>query len=134
MFTLIGKTKIESIHQAKCHCEKVELALSLPNGVKNPRRCNCSMCRRKGTISATINVSSISVVRGVEFLKYYQFNSFAAKHYFCSNCGIHTHHQRRSNSQEYGFNVGCLSDVNPFDLGDVDTSDGINHIADRNEK
>ena len=28
------------------------------------------------------------------------------------------HHQRRSTS-EYGFNIGCLEGVNPFDLGEV---------------
>ena len=54
-----------------------------------------------------------------------------AKHYFCSVCGIYTHHQRRSNPEEYGYNVGCLAGVNPFDLGEVPVSDGVNHPRDR---
>jgi hypothetical protein len=49
----------------------------------------------------------------------------------CSNCGIYTHHQRRSSPNEYGFNIGCLEGVNPFELGDVVTNDGVNHPADR---
>ena len=40
-----------------------------------------------------------------------------------------THHQRRSNPQEYEYNVGCLEGINSFDLGDVPTSDGVNHLA-----
>ncbi|HEX6396039.1 MAG TPA: hypothetical protein VFZ95_01325, partial [Steroidobacteraceae bacterium] len=64
---------------------------------------------------------------GQDVLKLYQFNTRTAKHYFCSNCGIYTHHQRRSNPLEYGYNVGCLEDVNPFDLGPVQTNDGVTH-------
>lgn len=61
----------------------------------------------------------------------YQFNTGTAKHYFCSQCGIYTHHQRRSNPGQYGYNVGCLEGVNPFNLAAVPTKDGVNHPADR---
>ena len=64
-------------------------------------------------------------------LRLYQFNTKTARHYFCSNCGIYTHHQRRSNPEQYGFNVGCLDGVNPFDIPNVPTNDGVNHPADR---
>ncbi len=53
------------------------------------------------------------------------------KHWFCSVCGIYTHHQRRSNPNEYGVNVACLEGVNPRDLGNVPWTDGINHPSDR---
>ncbi len=53
-----------------------------------------------------------------------------AKHYFCSVCGICTHHRRRSNPQQYAYNVGCLDGVNPFELGTVRIYDGINHPSD----
>lgn len=52
-------------------------------------------------------------------------------HCNCSICGIYTHHQRRSDPNVYGFNVGCLEGVNPFDLGPVRVGDGINHSCDR---
>lgn len=70
-------------------------------------------------------------MQGKEALKLYQFNTMTAKHYFCSHCGIYTHHQRRSNPQEYGYNVGCLEGVNPYDLSEVPVNDGVNHPADR---
>ncbi|MBB5518959.1 hypothetical protein FHS62_001776 [Amphiplicatus metriothermophilus] len=41
------ETKIKPVHTARCHCGAVELALKLPNGLVDLRRCNCSMCRRR---------------------------------------------------------------------------------------
>ena len=130
MIKKVGNTEIQAVHQAQCHCGYVQLEFSLPNGIEKPRRCDCSICRRKGAIVASVKLDGINIVKGKEFLKLYQFNTYTAKHYFCSNCGIYTHHQRRSDPSEYGYNVGCLKDVNPFDLGDVVTNDGVNHPAD----
>ncbi|WP_200873767.1 GFA family protein [Vibrio nigripulchritudo] len=127
----VGNTKILPKHKATCHCGAVVLELTLPNGIDNPRRCDCSICRRKGAIVASVDLDGIKILKGEDVLKLYQFNTETAKHYFCSNCGIYTHHQRRSNPHEYGFNVGCLEGVNPFDLGEVVTNDGVNHPADR---
>ena len=122
---------IKQIHKATCHCGEVELEIALPDGIVNPRRCNCSICRRRGSIAATATLDTLKVVKGEEFLTLYQFNTMTAKHYFCSRCGTYTHHQRRSDPNEYGFNVGCLEGVNPFDLEEVGFHDGINHPADR---
>ncbi|WP_204244236.1 GFA family protein [Vibrio nigripulchritudo] len=127
----VGNTKILPKHKATCHCGAVVLELTLPYGIDNPRRCDCSICRRKGAIVASVDLDGIKILKGEDVLKIYQFNTQTAKHYFCSNCGIYTHHQRRSNPHEYGFNVGCLEGVNPFDLGEVVTNDGVNHPADR---
>ncbi|ENM5899766.1 GFA family protein [Vibrio mimicus] len=131
MIKKVGNTEIQFKHKATCHCGSVVLELTLPNGIENPRRCDCSICRRKGAIVASVDLSGIRIVEGEKYLKRYQFNTLTAKHYFCTNCGIYTHHQRRSKPNEYGFNVGCLEGVNPFDLGDVVTNDGVNHPADR---
>jgi hypothetical protein len=89
------------------------------------------MCRRRGAIVASVPLDGINITKGENHLKLYQFNTKTAKHYFCSNCGIYTHHQRRSNPTQYGFNVACLEDVNPFELGEIPTHDGVNHPADR---
>ena len=131
MIKQVGTTVIQPLHKASCHCGAVELELSLPNGIVDPRRCDCSICRRKGAIVASVPLSGIRFVKGEDVLTLYQFNTMTAKHYFCSVCGIYTHHQRRSNPQEYGYNVGCLEGVNPFELGEVPINDGVNHPADR---
>ena len=120
-------------HRATCHCGSVELELDLPQGIVNPRRCDCSICRRKGAVVASVSLGGIRIVKGSEHLKLYEFNTHTAKHYFCGKCGIYTHHQRRSNPDEYGFNVGCLEGINPFAIPDVPVNDGINHPADRAE-
>jgi hypothetical protein len=111
----------------------VVLELDLPNGIEDPRRCDCSICRRKGAVVASVPLSGIRVVKGAEHLRLYEFNTRTARHWFCGICGIYTHHQRRSNPGQYGFNVGCLEGVNPFAIADVPVNDGVNHPADRVE-
>jgi hypothetical protein len=133
MIKQVGTTVIKSKHKASCHCGAVVLELDLPNGIENPRRCDCSICRRKGAIVASVKLSGIKIIKGNDALRLYQFNTMTAKHYFCSVCGIYTHHQRRSNPEEYGYNVGCLEGVNPFLIEDIPTNDGVNHPADRNK-
>lgn len=131
MLKEVGGVAVQTKHRASCHCGAVELELDLPDGIVDPRRCDCSICRRRGAVVASVPLSGIRIVKGAGQLKLYQFNTFTAKHYFCSNCGIYTHHQRRSNPEEYGYNVGCLEGINPLAIPDVPTNDGVNHPADR---
>jgi hypothetical protein len=132
MIRNVGGTEIKAKYRASCHCGSVVLELDLPDGIVDARRCDCSMCRRRGAIVASVPLAGIKVVQSEEALQLYQFNTKTAKHYFCSRCGIYTHHQRRSNPSQYGYNVGCLEGVNPYDLGSMPTLDGVNHPADRN--
>lgn len=130
-YTRIGDTRIQPVHRASCHCGGVVLELQLPHGVENPRHCNCSICRRRGAVCASVPVSALRIVQGEALLTLYQFNTRVAKHYFCKVCGVYTHHQRRSDPGVYAFNVGCLEGVDPFRLGLLPTADGINHVSDR---
>ncbi|MCF6318707.1 MAG: GFA family protein [Proteobacteria bacterium] len=123
--------KINLIHKASCHCGTIQFELNLPNGLDDPRRCDCSMCRRRGAIVASVTLDGIKITQGEDQLSLYQFNTMTAKHFFCSVCGIYTHHQRRSNPSEYGFNLACLEGVNPLELENIPTYDGVNHPADR---
>ena len=125
---------IKPKHKATCHCGSVVMEVSLSNGLEDLRRCNCSMCCRRGAIVASVPLDGINIIKGNEILTLYQFNTMTAKHYFCSKCGIYTHHQRRSNPEQYAFNVACLEGVNAFELGKVPTSDGINHPAETSIK
>lgn len=123
--------KINPIHKASCHCGAVQFELTLQKGLDDPRRCDCSMCRRRGAIVASVKLDGIKILKGIDKLSLYQFNTMTAKHYFCSVCGIYTHHQRRSNPTQYGFNVACLEGVNPLELKDIPTYDGVNHPSDK---
>ena len=110
---------VKPVHDLTCHCGAVRLRLTLPNGIEDPHRCDCSICRRRGAILASVDVENLVVLQGAEHLGLYQFNTRIAKHYFCKICGIYTHNQRRWNPAQYCYNVGCLDGVNHFDLGDV---------------
>ena len=134
MIRKVGGTVIGPKHRASCHCGAVVLELDLPDGIVDPRRCDCSMCRRRGTIVASVPLAGVRILQGDGELRMYQFNTKSAKHFFCSVCGIYTHHQRRVNPNEYGFNVGCLEGVDPFEIANVPTSDGVNHPSDRAAK
>lgn len=124
MLKRVGGVEIQPRHKATCHCGMVEFELDLPDGLVDLTRCNCSICRRKGAIMAYVPLNALRVLKGAEQLKAYQFNTRVAKHYFCSNCGIYTHHQTRATPHKYGFNVGCLEGINPYDIEDVPVSDG----------
>jgi len=91
------------------------------------------MCARRGAVVTSVPLSAFSVVLGAENLSLYQFNTNTAEHYFCSTCGIYTHHRRRSNPDQFSVNVACIEGVNPFELGDIPTTDGINHSRDRSQ-
>jgi hypothetical protein len=122
--------EIEPVHRASCHCGAVQLELDLPDGLVELRRCDCSLCRRRGAIVASVPLEGLRVIAGRDMLSLYQFGTCTAEHYFCSRCGIYTHHRRRSRPHEYGFNVGCLEGVNPYELGEVPVRHGVRHPAD----
>lgn len=114
-----------------CHCGAVEIAVILPDGLETAHRCDCSFCRRRGAIVVSVPLDGLRIVRGADRLSLYQWGTGTAMHYFCSVCGIYTHHQRRSNPNEYAVNVACIAGINPRDLGPVPWADGVNHPSDR---
>lgn len=116
--------------EGRCHCGVVRFHVRLTDGLHTARRCNCSYCRMRGAVAVSAQVEDLQVTAGAEVLTLYQFNSHTARHYFCSRCGIYTHHQRRSNPAQYGVNAACLAGVSPFDFDEVPVSDGVAHPAD----
>jgi hypothetical protein len=115
--------------RATCHCGAVELEVELSDGFRTARRCNCSFCRRRGAAGVSAPLEGVRVIRGQDKLTLYQWNTMTAEHWFCSVCGIYTHHRRRSNPNEYGVNLGILAD--PSELEPIPWSDGVNHPLDR---
>ena len=113
-----------TIHKGSCHCGAVEFEVSTEQDLGDLRRCNCSLCKRKGAIMAFAPLSALTVTRGADQLSLYQWNTQTAKHYFCSVCGIYTHHQRRMDPNQYGFNVACIDGIDPLSLEDVGLVDG----------
>ena len=117
------KNKLQLPLQGMCHCGKIKFQLSC--NLTDLKRCNCSHCRRKGFVMTTAKLDQFKLISGEENLKIYQWNSKIAKHYFCKNCGINTHHQRRSKPDEYGVNVGCLEGFNMEWIENIKYTDGV---------
>ena len=114
-----------------CHCGAVELEAHLAEPLEDARRCDCSFCKRRGTPTVTVKVGDLEIVKGAENLTLYSFGTHTAKHHFCRICGIYTHHQRRSDPNEFGVNMGAIDGVNPADYEPIGWNDGVNHPSDQ---
>ncbi len=114
----------------KCHCGKIEAEINIENFEKIIR-CNCSLCKRKGALMAMVKNQDFKITKGLDMLKIYQFHTNVAKHFFCSFCGIYTHHNPRSNPSMTGFNIGCIDEVDTFELKNFSINDGKNHPLDK---
>lgn len=118
--------------EGACHCGTVRFRVKLKSGFASARRCTCSYCRMRGAVALSADLADLDILSGEEVLSTYRFNTGSAQHFFCSICGIYTHHQRRSNGSQYGINAACLEGVSPFDFLEVPVLDGVNHPSDNN--
>jgi hypothetical protein len=116
-----------------CHCGAVRFTAELPQGLASARRCTCSICRMRGAVAVTGSIDGFRITEGADKLATYRFNTKTAEHHFCTQCGIYTHHKRRSNPNELGVNVACLEGISPFDFREVLVYDGSRHPADNPE-
>jgi hypothetical protein len=113
-----------------CHCGSVRFRVTLTQGFASARRCTCSICRMRGAIAVTSTPQDFEILAGEDKLATYRFNTKVAEHHFCSECGIYTHHKRRSNPSQLGVNVACLEGVSPFDFHEIVVHDGQRHPGD----
>jgi hypothetical protein len=63
-----------------------------------------------------------NIQRALRRMERVRCNALRLLHPACS-----THHQRRSNPRQYGYNAGLLEGVTPYDIANVPTGDGVNH-------
>ena len=50
----------------KCHCGEVEIQVDLKKEIDQLKRCNCSMCKRKGTMVTTVNKQDLKIIKGAK--------------------------------------------------------------------
>lgn len=67
---------LQSHHRASCHCRAVVLEILLPEGLPDPHRCYCSLCKRKGAIVAAVPTalpfdSNVKAVNGSDVVSVY---------------------------------------------------------------
>jgi hypothetical protein len=88
------------------------------------------LCRMRGAVVVMAEMGGIRFLQGEDALTSYRVHTGSAQHFFCSRCGIYTHHQRRSNQNLYAVNVACQDGVRPFDFQEVPVMDRVNHTND----
>jgi hypothetical protein len=121
---------VKRLH-GSCHCGAVELSIPWNGAFEKLRRCDCSFCSRRSAVVASVKLADLRIEKGSETLALYTFGTNTAQHYFCSVCGIYTHHQRRSDPTEYGVNIANFDGVDVKSFADVAFTDGVNHPSDR---
>lgn len=96
-------------HTGSCHCGAVVVEVEAPEQLE-AYECNCSMCRRTGFLHLIVAASALRIIRGMDALAIYTFNTGVAQHYFCKVCGCRPYYVPRSNPDGFSVNVRCLNE------------------------
>lgn len=76
---------------AACHCGRVQIEVdSKPASLTE---CNCSICRRYGTLWAYYTRSQARILSAPEHLTAYLWSDRVIEFYHCKNCGCMTHYE-----------------------------------------
>ena len=115
------------IHQGSCHCGQVHFTAELDDPAVGLYRCNCSLCRKKGIVMKAIPDRAFTVIQGQSVLSLYQWNKNIAEHYFCSVCGVYTHHRRRRDPTQISVNIECLDGLAMPSANIIGLVNGLEH-------
>lgn len=104
----------QTTYHGSCHCGATRYeAKSAP--ITEAISCNCSMCRRKGTLLAFIPASDFKLETAPGTLTDYQFNKHVIHHLFCKTCGV-TSFARGTmpdGTETIALNVRCINEIDP---------------------
>jgi hypothetical protein len=78
--------------EATCHCQNVRI--TIPRKPRTLTNCDCSMCRRYGTLWAYYQEPEVSVTAGAGGLNSYAWGKKAIRFMRCGVCGCITNWQR----------------------------------------
>lgn len=109
------------MHRGGCHCGRVRFEVEAPARIE-AFDCNCSICRMSGFLHLIVPTARFRLLAGADALHEYRFNTGAARHLFCGDCGIKSFYVPRSNPDGIDVNVRCLDastieviETKPFD-------------------
>jgi hypothetical protein len=89
-----------------CHCGAVRFQVTIRS--LDVIDCNCSICEKKGLLHLICEEDDFELLGGEKELIEYQFNTGAARHLFCSVCGVQAFYRPRSHPEHWDVNVRCL--------------------------
>ncbi len=105
-----------------CHCGAVRFTVD-PGSAPELIECNCSMCAKVGYLHLIVPAAAFALLHGEAMLTDYRFGTGAARHRFCSICGVKSFYVPRSHPDGISVNARCLDA--PLDAP-VRTFDGRN--------
>jgi hypothetical protein len=100
------------IHAGSCHCGRI--AFTLEGDIDTVIDCNCSICRRRGSLLAFFPRSAMALDTPDADIATYTFNSHAIRHRFCPTCGIGPFGEGtdpKTGEATVAINVRCLPGV-----------------------
>jgi hypothetical protein len=99
--------------QGSCHCGAVKFSVDadLPQQAMS---CNCSICRRKGSLLAFFPAMQFKIMDGAAALETYRFNTHKLAHRFCRTCGIHPFAEGTGpdGTEMRAINLRCVPEAN----------------------
>ena len=107
-------------YSGSCHCGAVAFEVEAPETLR-VLDCNCSICAKAGFLHLIVPKTRFRLLRGLENLTTYTFNTGVAKHTFCRSCGMKPFYTPRSHPEDVDVNARCLDPipaamtVEPFD-------------------
>jgi hypothetical protein len=98
-------------HKGSCHCGRV--TFEVEGAIESVIDCNCSMCRRKGSLLWFVPRTALRVTAGESTMSAYTFNKHVIRHKFCPNCGMHPFGEGvdPKGNRMAAINVRCLPEV-----------------------
>jgi len=108
----------ERTYTASCHCGAIRFRFR-SEAITSGRRCNCSICIRKGSVWSTAYYppDAIERIRGADTAARYAFGERCVNHCFCRTCGINPFnvvarlphdYAGTARSGDYRINLGCV--------------------------
>jgi hypothetical protein len=109
-------------YQARCHCGQIRFSFHSEE-ITTAKRCNCSMCIRKGAVVSTqyIPAADFEPHQDMSLLGDYRWGDGDVNHLFCKRCGIYPYHG--DDKIGYRVNLGCVEGLDPLAL-DISIIDG----------
>jgi hypothetical protein len=109
------------VHSGGCHCGRVRFEVTALARIE-VTDCNCSICGKSGYLHLIVPADRFKLVSGADALTTYSFNTHAAKHLFCSTCGVKSFYVPRSHPDGISVNARCIDpgtiesmSITPFD-------------------
>ena len=77
-------------YEGSCHCGRIAFAFESGEPVTGALSCNCSLCRRRGSLLWFAPRDTLKLTQPLNDATY-RFHKHEIAHHFCPTCGIHTY-------------------------------------------